>query len=106
VVVVGNGRSHPVALVAPNWPLIRDELWLSLNDDTTTLAARPDVLRFMQHEVAAQTADLARFEQIRYVAILPHDLTIEAGELSPTLKVRRRIVENRYANLIDELYKN
>jgi long-chain acyl-CoA synthetase len=106
VVVVGNGRSYPVALVAPNWPLVRDELTLGQDADTTTLAARADVRAFILHEVEDQTADLARYEQIRYVAILPHDLTIEAGELSPTLKVRRRIVENRYANLIDALYTN
>jgi long-chain acyl-CoA synthetase len=106
VVVVGSGRSHPVALVAPNWPLVRDELRLSPTDDAQALALRNDVRAFVDREVVAQTSDLARYEQIRHVAILPHDLTIEAGELSPTLKVRRRIVENRYAQLIDELYKN
>ncbi len=106
VVVVGSGRSHPVALVAPNWPLVRDELRLGPADDAQALALRSDVRAFVDREVVAQTSDLARYEQIRHVAILPNDLTIEAGELSPTLKVRRRIVENRYARLIDELYKN
>jgi long-chain acyl-CoA synthetase len=44
---------------------------------------------------------LAKFEQIRTIGILPRDLTIEAGELSPTQKIRRRVVERLYAGLID-----
>jgi len=55
-------------------------------------------------EVETHTADLASFEQIRRVALLPRDLTIEDGELSPTLKIRRRVVEQRYANLIQQAY--
>ena len=106
VVVVGNGRSHPVALVAPNWPTLRDVLMLGADADDAALSVRDDVRAFLQREVIAHSSDLAKFEQIRYLAILPRDLTIEAGELSPTLKVRRRIVENRYADLIEELYKN
>ncbi|HTX02489.1 MAG TPA: long-chain fatty acid--CoA ligase [Candidatus Acidoferrales bacterium] len=106
VVVVGNGRSHPVALVAVNWPLLRDVLMLGAELDTPALALRPDVRAFLDREVETHTSDLAKFEQIRHAAILPNDLTIEAGELSPTLKVRRRIVEKRYANIIEEIYRN
>ena len=49
-------------------------------------------------------SDLAKYEQICRVAILPRDLTIEDGELSPTLKVKRRVVEQRYAGLISQAY--
>ena len=103
-VVVGNGRAHPVALVAPNWDLVRKELGLEAGA-TEELARRSEVRKLIEAEALEHTADLAKFEQIRHVAILPRDLTIEAGELSPTLKVRRRIVEQRYAELIDGLYQ-
>jgi long-chain acyl-CoA synthetase len=103
-VVVGNGRPHPVALVAPNWELVRNELGLD-GGATEELAQRSDVRALIEAEALEHTADLAKFEQIRHVAILPRDLTIEAGELSPTLKVRRRIVEQRYADLIEGLYQ-
>jgi len=104
-VVVGSGRPHPVALVALNWPLVRDELGLGQNGDTGVLVARADVRALIEREVLKRTSDLGKFEQIRHVAILPHDLTIDAGELSPTLKVRRRIVEHRYADLIESAYR-
>jgi long-chain acyl-CoA synthetase len=103
-VVVGNGWPHPVALVAPNWELVRKELGLD-GGATEELAQRSDVRALIEAEALEHTADLAKFEQIRHVAILPRDLTIEAGELSPTLKVRRRIVEQRYADLIEGLYQ-
>ena len=53
-------------------------------------------------ECTRKTADLAPFEQIRWAGVLPRDLTIEDGELTPTLKVKRRVVELRYASLVVE----
>ncbi|MGH7684505.1 MAG: AMP-binding protein, partial [Vulcanimicrobiaceae bacterium] len=103
-IVVGNGRAHPAALVAPNWELVRRELGLEHIENAEHLAVRDDVRAFLESELVAHTADLGKFEQIRRFAILPRDLTIEAGELSPTLKVRRRVVEHRYAELIDAAY--
>lgn len=104
-VVVGNGRSHPAALIAPNWELVRRELGLDGGLEPEQLAARDDVRAFLETEVMEHTAELGKFEQIRRFAILPRDLTIEAGELSPTLKTRRRIVEHRYADLIEAAYR-
>ena len=104
-IVVGNGRSHPAALVAPNWELVRRELGIDGALSTEQLIERNDVRAFLEAEVLEHTAELGKFEQIRRFAILPRDLTIEAGELSPTLKVRRRVVEHRYAELIEEAYR-
>jgi long-chain acyl-CoA synthetase len=55
-------------------------------------------------EVEANTAELAPYERIQRIAILPRDLTVDDGELSPTLKIKRRIVEQRYAGLIEQAY--
>jgi long-chain acyl-CoA synthetase len=104
VMVFGADRPHPGALIAPNWDLLRKELDLPLETPTRDLAADPRVREVIVREVETHTADLAGFEQIRRVALLPRDLTIEDGELSPTLKVRRRVVEQRYANLIQQAY--
>jgi long-chain acyl-CoA synthetase len=68
------------------------------------MSERDDVRALMIREVETQTADLASYERIRRVAVLPRDLTIEDDELSPTLKVKRRVVEQRYAALIDAAY--
>ena len=104
VLIAGEGRAHPVALVSPNWELVRQELGITADVPRGAMAERSDVIAFMTDQVRRQTADLATFEQVRRVAVLPRDLTIEDGELSPTLKVKRRVVERRYAAPIGRLY--
>jgi long-chain acyl-CoA synthetase len=104
IMVLGAGRAHPAALVSPNWPVLRRELGIHDEVSTEQASQQPNVTEFMAKELATQTADLGSFEQIRIVGVLPRDLTIEDGELSPTLKVRRRNVEKRYEALIDAMY--
>jgi len=103
--VIGNGRAFPVALISPNWVLIRKEFDIPEDVPTAVIAARADVHDFIQREATQKTADLASFEQIRRIALLPRDLTVEDGELSPTLKVKRRVVEKNYADLIESVYR-
>ena len=100
VTAFGNNRAHPAALVAPNWDLVRAKLEIAPDVPTAAMAADERVRALMLREAIAHTADLAPYEHVRRVAVLPRDLTIEDGELSPTLKVKRRIVETRYASLI------
>ena len=104
VMAFGANQPHPAVLVAPNWDLIRKELDLPAHTPTAAMSTDPRVRELVIREVAANTADLASYERIRRVAILPRDLTIDDGELSPTLKVKRRVVEQRYAGLIEQAY--
>ncbi|HET9029350.1 MAG TPA: long-chain fatty acid--CoA ligase [Candidatus Aquilonibacter sp.] len=101
--VVGDGRAHPAALIAPNWDVLRHELDLpALTPEE--LIELPNVLAFMTAEVRKQTADLATFEQIRRIALLAREFTVESGELSPSMKIKRRVVEDRYKTAIDRAY--
>jgi long-chain acyl-CoA synthetase len=100
----GDDRPHPCCLVVPNWDLVRRELGLDASIATAAMAQREDVRALIVREVETHTADLAAYEQVHRVVILPRDLTIEDGELSPTLKVKRRVIEQRYAALIAEAY--
>jgi long-chain acyl-CoA synthetase len=102
VAVFGSGKPHPAALISPNWPALRATLGLPDEIPAAVLAARADVRDFIAAECARETADLAPFEQIRWAAVLPRDLTIDDGELTPTLKVKRRVVETRYAALVEQ----
>jgi long-chain acyl-CoA synthetase len=68
------------------------------------LAEDPDVYRLIEAEVERLNTQLASFESVKKFAILPRDLTIESGELTPTLKVRRKVVFERYKDRVDALY--
>jgi long-chain acyl-CoA synthetase len=102
--VIGDGRPFPVALLCPNWEAIRQEFDIAPAVSTAAIAERADVRDFLKKEAIEKTADLASFEQVRRVALLPRDLTIEDGELSPTLKIKRRVVEKKFAPLIELAY--
>jgi len=102
--IVGDGRPFPIALVCPDWKLVRKQLEIAPDESNAALVARSDVLELMLREVKEKTADLATFEQIRRIALLPRDLTVEDGELSPTMKVKRRVVEQKFAALIASAY--
>lgn len=104
--VIGDGRPHPAALICPNWDLVRVELGITSSESAEALAQRQDVLTFVTAEVRKQTADLASYEQIRRVAILPNEFSVESGELSPSMKIKRRVVETRYKPQIERVYQN
>ncbi len=103
--VIGNGRPHPIALISPNWALLRLELpALPKDAPPEVLARRDDVRAFLVREVHKQTHELASHEQIRRVIVVPTEFSVEGGELSPSMKIKRRVVEERYAREIEEAY--
>ncbi len=105
-VLIGDRRSFIIALISPNeeevpkWAAARNLGSLSLDE----LTRHPD-LRAEYAAVINQTnATLARYEQIKKFEVLPLMLSIEGGHLTPTLKVKRRVVEQDYSELIESLY--
>ncbi len=101
--VVGDGRPHPAALVAPNWDLLKTDLDLT-SGSPENWAGREDVRAFITAQVVKETADLGSYEQIRRVLVIPHEFTVESGELSPSFKIKRRVVEERYRESIAAAY--
>jgi len=104
-VMLGDRRPYPIALIA----LDPEEItaWATsrgLAPDPATLAGNPDVLAMIQSEVDRANGRYAPPERIRRFALLERELSIESGELTPTLKVRRTVVNERYAEVIDALY--
>ena len=107
VVVVGNARKYASALIVPNFEMLRSYAELKgiryeSNDD---LRLKPEIINLIERQVEKYTAELARFEKVKKIALLAHEMTIESGELTPTLKVRRTVVENKYADVINSLYE-
>jgi long-chain acyl-CoA synthetase len=105
-VLIGDKRRFPLVLVVPNFEQL--EKWAAYKNLTWSgheeLIALPDVQEKMNREVLGPLADLAHFETPRKVVLLPRDFTLESGELTPTLKVKRRVIDARYKHLIDDVY--
>jgi len=72
--------------------------------DREALSKYEPAIKIVQRDIAKLTASLADYERIRRVALLPQEFTIDGGELTPTLKVKRRVIDERFGPLIDELY--
>ena len=107
-VMIGDRRKFPVMLVVPNfeqlekWAKLKNFIWT----DRAQLLAMPAVQEKMQQEVLGDCQGLASFESPKKIALLEHDFSIERGELTPTLKVKRRVIDQQYKELIDSLYRD
>ena len=104
--VVGDARPYVAALVTLD--PVEIERWASEHgidaDDASVLAGDERVHELLQGVVDDVNRERSRFEQVKRFAILPRDFTMEAGEITPTLKVRRRAVQEHFAGEIDALY--
>ena len=107
VVAVGDRRKYIVALVVPSFEPL--ETWAAEHGvearDREELVSHPETLAVYRDRIDTQSNELAQYERIQRFALLPHELTMDAGELTPTLKIRRPVVEERYADLIEGLYR-
>jgi len=107
VVVVGASRKYPVALIVPDWEALKSSLRAAGEAVATThaeLSQQTSAIKMVQRDVTMITAHLADYERVRRVALLPEEFSIDSGELTPTLKVKRNVIDARYGKLIDELY--
>ncbi len=106
-VVIGAGRKQPAALIVPDWEALKNALAQhgeTVPSNRAELSRSPTAVKMVQNDVAKLTAELADYERIRRVALLPDELTIDNGELTPTLKVKRRVIDEKFGELIEELY--
>ena len=106
-VMIGDRRKYPILLVVPNfdqlerWARIKNILWT----DRAQLLQMPTIQSKIDQEVRGQLTGLAHFETPQKIALLEHDFSVETGEMTPTLKVKRRVVDQRYKARIDALYE-
>ncbi|KAB2963160.1 MAG: long-chain fatty acid--CoA ligase [Thermoanaerobaculia bacterium] len=104
-VVVGDRRQYLSALIVPDFEALRT--WAAgqgIAGEPATLIAEPRVRALVAADVAAVNSRLARYEQVRNWDLLPAEFTLEGGELTPTLKVKRRVINSKYKELLDRLY--
>jgi long-chain acyl-CoA synthetase len=106
VVAIGDQRQYLSALIEPSFPDLEkyahDHGIAFANQEE--LVANPQIVDFYRQRIDAASTELAPFEKVRRFALLPQELTEDSGAMTPTLKVKRRVVESQYAHLIDEMY--
>lgn len=106
VCLIGNNRKFISALVVPNYENLKK--WANKHKldvpDNKKMVDHPDVKNFVWQEVEQLQSNFARFEQVKKIALLPEPLTIDKGELTPSLKVKRNVVEQNFKELIDKIY--
>ncbi len=106
-VMIGDRRKFVALLIVPNFEQL--EGWAKHKGiafaNHTQLIANPEVKAKMEREVLDHLQGLATFETPKKIALIKHDFTIESGELTPTLKVRRRVIDSKYKPIIDALYE-
>ncbi|HEY8174283.1 MAG TPA: long-chain fatty acid--CoA ligase [Gemmatimonadaceae bacterium] len=106
-VMIGDKRKYAVLLIVPNWDNL--EKWAAQKNiiwtDRKQLLAMPTIHAKMEKEVFGELEGLAKFEMPKKVELLEHDFSIERGELTPTLKVKRRVIDKTYKDVIDRLYR-
>ncbi|MFC1889307.1 AMP-dependent synthetase/ligase [Thermodesulfobacteriota bacterium] len=106
VCVIGDDRKYLTALVIPNFPSL--EAWAGKQGiswkNTEELVKDEKVRALMEERVALVNKDLARYETIKRFSIFPQEFTVEGGELTPTLKMKRRVIDEKYKDLIEDLY--
>jgi long-chain acyl-CoA synthetase len=102
-VLVGDRRHFPAALLVPNLPVLAAALGVPVDEARRRLGTADVHARFQQI-IDTINRDLAQFERIKKFELVSDDWTIADGMLTPTLKVKRRVVEERYRDLIDRMY--
>ena len=107
VVVVGNARKFASALIVPNLELLRGYAQLKgiQYKHDSDLLTNPRIVDLLKRQVEKYTVDLAKYEKVKKLALLEREFTTESGELTPTLKPRRSVIEKKYASVIDRLYE-
>ena len=104
--LVGDRRRFVSVLLVPDFVTLDKRLAVEglASGSPEELVSREDVKRVFQPIVDQANSELASYEQVRRFALLPAEFSVAGGELTPTLKVKRRVVEDRWKDVIEEIY--
>jgi len=107
VILIGDKRNFISALIVPAFESVKN--WANKKnlefESNEELVALPEVGDLFQDEIDDRTENFARYEQVKQFRLIPKELTIEDGELTPKLSIKRHVVEKEFKDLIDDIYK-
>ena len=105
-VVVGSGRKQVGALIVPDWDALKEEMKAEGHAATGTreeLCEDPQFIKRVQRDAVDLTRELSDYERVKRVYLLPREFSIDKGEMTPTLKIKRNVIDEKYTEAIDEI---
>jgi len=105
-ILVGNERKFPAALIVPNFEQLESYAQLKglMLKTPQEFCSSPRIVNLLERQVAALTENLSGYEKVKKIVLLENEMTVEGGELTPTLKVKRRVIDEKYKSVIDKIY--
>jgi long-chain acyl-CoA synthetase len=108
IMVIGENRHYPAALIIPNFEYLKG--WCKVKEipfvSRKKAAANPIIFKRIQREIERFNQDLGQTEKVKKFCLLPNEWSISDGELSPTLKLRRKFIIEKYRKVIEEMYRS
>lgn len=105
-VVVGSGRKQVGALIVPDWEALKEALkedGIAVQGSREELCENQYVIKRVQRDAVELTRELSDYERVKRVYLLPREFSIDKGEMTPTLKIKRSVIDEKYSEAIDEI---
>lgn len=105
-IVVGSGRKQVGALIVPDWDSLKlalEEEGIAFEGSREEMCENPTIVKRVQEDAIALTRELSDFERVKRVYLLPREFSIDRGEMTPTLKIKRGVIDAKYSEAIDDI---
>jgi len=105
-VIVGSGRKQVGALIVPDWDALKEEMkdaGVAADASRDVLAIDPQFVKRVQQDAVALTRELSDYERVKRVYLLPREFSIDKGEMTPTLKIKRNVIDEKFGDVIDQI---
>ncbi len=105
-VVVGSGRKQVGALIVPDWDALKEEMKAeghAVTGSREELCEDAQFIKRVQRDAVDLTRELSDYERVKRVYLLPREFSIDKGEMTPTLKIKRNVIDEKYSEAIDEI---
>jgi long-chain acyl-CoA synthetase len=96
-------------LIVPDWETLKavlEEKKIDIHGSREELCERPEIVKVMQNEAVALTKELSDYERVKRVYLIAKEFSIDKGEMTPTLKIKRGVIDEKYSEAIDEICGN
>ncbi|MFN3269833.1 MAG: long-chain fatty acid--CoA ligase, partial [Candidatus Kapaibacteriota bacterium] len=106
-IIIGDNREYNTALILPNFEELKKlaEVLEIKYTNLSELVSNEKIIKIIKNDIDRLQKDLSKFERVRKFALLTESFSVDSGELSPKMSVKRHIVERKYSDLIEQMYK-